>query len=406
MASNKDVWLAMDANSNPLGIAETPAGTPPTQQSITASTPKKVPPATRKALASLESPISSQAALPFGFQQYTNRPEDMQVLNEYTANQARSQEQQQQGVNQYEQLLKEHLAKSVNPQLDLSPLMALSDTWYGGNLAQNYKRPTDSKANLQTTVELQQGLQKAKDALTDNQASTLKTKMNYLQQADQTALNALMAQARDRETQRNAGENRDFKDTKLNIDVKKDYRKNYGENIRGTASFTAHANDAYEILKRNGGTIPMTGADKAAYDTATSRMSTDYNKYIAGLGALAGSDLALINQGLGVDESIMGTFLRQGVKGGGKATMDGLQQIMDRNDAVLERARENVNEEYGGLANKAFEIDYETVKKARAGKLGGGSPTPDSVGQDVLDYAKNYGITPEQALAIKKKRGG
>jgi hypothetical protein len=74
-------------------------------------------------------------------------------------------QQQLQGTKDAENLLRVR-AENTNPQVDLSPLVGLVDTWTGSHLAQNYKRPAPYSDTFDAVLSAKKGLsdQKAKMA--------------------------------------------------------------------------------------------------------------------------------------------------------------------------------------------------------------------------------------------------
>ena len=127
---------------------------------------------------------------------YMDSPEVQQLIQQMEANRQRATQNQELEISDQEKLLQDYLAKNSKPQLDLSPLMALSDMWFGGNLAGSYKRPTDSKAQLETTAALQQGLQKARGALTDDEQQYLLSRLGLYQKADDAYLRSQLGQGK------------------------------------------------------------------------------------------------------------------------------------------------------------------------------------------------------------------
>ena len=62
------------------------------------------------------------------------------------------------GIAEQEELLKK--AQGIQPNVDISPLLALSDTWFGGNLSKGYRPPMNQQDLLAAEAELQQQLNK------------------------------------------------------------------------------------------------------------------------------------------------------------------------------------------------------------------------------------------------------
>lgn len=81
-------------------------------------------------------------------------------------------QQQQGGLDDLRQKIALQLEHS-SPQLDLTPLLALTDTWSGSNLAQSYQRPGFEK-NQETIRQLEGALRQGQAAMSDNEISLLK----------------------------------------------------------------------------------------------------------------------------------------------------------------------------------------------------------------------------------------
>ena len=58
---------------------------------------------------------------------YMDSPEVQQLIQQMEANRQRATQNQELEISDQEKLLQDYLAKNSKPQLDLSPLMALSD---------------------------------------------------------------------------------------------------------------------------------------------------------------------------------------------------------------------------------------------------------------------------------------
>lgn len=96
-------------------------------------------------------------------------------------------EEQKTGVGNQEEILKSYLGNS--PQLDLSPLMALTDSLVkGSKLSQGYKRPDGMAEQIATTAKLQDGVSDQRKSIMDTlsrvagQKSNDRFQENYLRQ--------------------------------------------------------------------------------------------------------------------------------------------------------------------------------------------------------------------------------
>lgn len=334
-SEKKIPWLVMNPKQ---GMAALPDEPVPTQQDLTKMSAQPMQPMQPLAPA-YAPPRNDQLA---NFETGYDSPEAQALLQQMEANRAAAYEQGQQGVSQYEQLLKDHLARTQgDPKLDLSPLMAFADSMYGTNLAQNYKSPTaGSRGALETTAALQQGLQKAKGSLIDDQQNYLNSRFGLIQKNTDTKLGAIKALTGLEEAKAKANEGKTFKDEKETIRAGVEYKKQFGDSVYALGDFAGAVRTAKGIINRLGGNVPgPTSPLRAEYDKAVSDMIIRYNSDVAKLGALAGGDLELLTKAVGNNPSLIKGWIEQQAKGGGKTVLG----ILDS----LEKNADNTVEDYG-----------------------------------------------------------
>lgn len=370
---------------------QTKSDKPPSQQAISQIAAKFQQPATQ--------PVFPQ----FGGQQPTGGFVDpyAPLLQDLDVSRQAAVDDQRRGISEYEDLLKSHLDKTGQGQkIDLSPLMALSDTWFGGNLAGNYKRPTDSKAALETTAALQQGLQKARGALTDDEMQYLATRGSLLQKANESRVNQDIAKARLEESKAATGAAKDYKNEKLSLEQKDKYNKEFGKVINGSSVFITSAQKVKDIIRQNGGEIPYTGPLAKEFESEVGGMMANYNRYVAELGALSGPDASIIEKKIGVSVNSMPNFIGSNVKGGGQSVNRVLDNILGNMKESHERTRERIKTIYGGYADDAFKVDDETFQKSLKGEMYGG--------RGIQTQAPTDGMTREQKIQeiIRRQQGG
>lgn len=387
-----ETWLAIDPTTQqPVGAVNKPVGKQPTQKdlnSLPGQQMQAVPP-------TYAAPKNDQLS---GFQTDYDTPEAQALLQELEANRRVAYDQGQQGVGQYEQLLQQHLDKTQNdPKLDLSPLMSLSDQWFGGNLAQNYRAPTTSRGALETTAALQQGLQKAKGSLIDDQQNYLNSRFNLLQKNTDTKLNAIKALTSLEEAKARGADGKAFKDEKFKLEQKQKYDKEFGQVINGSSTFITSANRVKDIIRNNGGNVPLSGPAARELESEVGGMVANYNKYVAGLGALSGPDAKIIENKIGISISAIPNMLAGNVKGGGEATIRVLDNIVGNMKEAHERTKKRVKTLYGGYADDALSIDDETFKLAAEGKLYGKPNAQQSSGKPstVIQNGVTYTLNPQ-----------
>lgn len=93
-------------------------------------------------------------------------------LNEKGVNSLRQQEQGLGDLKSQIQMALEH----SSPQMDLSPLMALTDSWSGSKLQQGYARPDNDKHQAMID-QLQGGLRSGQNHLAENEINLLKSQL-------------------------------------------------------------------------------------------------------------------------------------------------------------------------------------------------------------------------------------
>lgn len=322
-------------------------------------------------------------------------PEEKAISEELRQRQAESRQGQIEGINNLQDLLSQHIARQKSREglagMDLTPLMALADTWYGTKMAQSYNRPEDSKAQLETTARLQDALQRAKGNLTEGDIKALNNQLDSIYGNKKVAEQSAEAQARIGLINAQRDQTKSDKDIKLSIDANKDYNKNFGENINGIADFTASATKAINIIKQNNGEIPQVGNPLSPeYDAAVSQMLTNYNSHVAKLGALAGADLKLLTNAIGNDVGVIDKLMRQNIKGGGSSTLAVLNGILSKTDDMINRTKSRVSNVYKGYADDSFNTDYQTYKMAREGKIGVTKPNPTNKPKSIMQNGHEY----------------
>lgn len=97
------------------------------------------------------------------------------------------------GLAGMEEALRAQLAQKS--QTDISPLMALSDTWFGGNLAKGYRAPQSANENAQQGLSNMNALQLRREKLTELANSGGGGESNYLR--------TVMAMKKDENSEKN-----------------------------------------------------------------------------------------------------------------------------------------------------------------------------------------------------------
>lgn len=100
-------------------------------------------------------------------------------IAQQSALQRQSRQQQMKGIQDIEsRISKQEAPRSALQSMDLSPLLALTDSWSGNNVLKGYKAPTSNEAREKQGIDLRQALQGQRDKLTDADMASLKTNMD------------------------------------------------------------------------------------------------------------------------------------------------------------------------------------------------------------------------------------
>lgn len=318
------------------------------------------------------------------------------LLQEFDARRQAAIEEEKRGIAGYEDLLQTHLDKTGQGQkVDLSPLMALSDSWFGGNLAGNYKRPTDSKSALETTAALQQGLQKARGSLTDNEMQNLALRANILQKSDESKANQAIAKARLEESKNSRGGHEGFRVGKEEVRNRENFDKTIGQPMQMKGQFIEALSDVKNVLRSNGNKVPAVNSPEyTKYKSAVDRMLVRYNSDIAKLGALAGADLTLLSGATATSPEMMKTWFNEKLQGGVEGTLQVLDALEKGVDAGVEEDSARAIDTWGDTVAKPLENRKNEYVMRKSGSYKS-SATP------------SQGMTREQKIEeLRKRQGG
>lgn len=237
---------------------------------------------------------------------------------------------QQAGVDQYGRSLE--ATKALPGQLDLSPLMALSDTWYGGNLSKGYTKPASTEQRTQDIMALQNALSRQKAGVSETELGLIKQRLGG-EEALAGMKNAReMAALRRQEHQLAKDQRQDFKD------AQEDQRQ--VESLAKNNDFKAmqgmiDANEAIGKLKKfiSEKGLPNILSNSADLNTfnalyASAKLSI---KKSEDLGALTTSDVDITEGMLGPDGTVL-DGIKQAYLGGDPTLIRALDTITDRYD--------------------------------------------------------------------------
>jgi len=283
-------------------------------------------------------------------------------------------------------------------QTDLSPLMNLSDTWFGGNLQKGYAKPETGRERIGTAQALQNAIQKQMGGLTESELGLLKQKLGERQHgADLKARYAEIQQRREAAAMAKQDAKSTREDWKT-MEAKASFDREYGPGISQSVLFEGAAKNVQDILAKHQGNIPdASDPDYALLEANFSTMKTSYNKGVAGLGALAGADLGMLAEALGDPTVSVSAYLKNKIRGGGTTTGAIIEQMRRINKDTVKTIRDRAHVRYEGR------IDDLGDQYGKEMSAAGGS-APETKEQSVTPEALKT-MTREQKLELAKKRG-
>jgi hypothetical protein len=271
---------------------------------------------------------------------------------------------QNQAIKQAEEQLA--AARSTPQKMDLSPLIALSQSWSQrpSNLLQAYQRPTDQSKNIQA---LQDAVLKARGGAA-SLAVERATNVGKLEQMEFDRKQRLKEIALKQKELGIAKEDRSYeRQEKKILALREGYNKNFGNTISGLSEVMNAAERIKAIINEAGG-IPTDPRDprRQEYISAVSQMTTGFNRDVAKLGALAGADLELLNAVTANNTSLVDAYFKNMFgRGAVQGTISVLDGIMQRGDSTMDEYQQRVKDTYLGYADEPFKNQKSLYKKAR-----------------------------------------
>lgn len=284
---------------------------------------------------------------------------------------------QNQAIKQAEEQLA--AARSTPQQMDLSPLIALSQSWSQrpSNLLQAYQRPTDQGKTIQA---LQEAVLKARGGASELARMRAKDVAQLSQQERQMLINEDLKRAQISAMGQQKEGKQDLSVKKFQRESEKEYTKTYGEPLRNLATFGSKVSQLEKTLSSKGD--PFFGVTTAEIESLSSSINTDYNRDIAQLGALAGADLELIKaatgQGLGVKEYV--TRMMKGGVQGRIALLNMLKADVSKRAQAYKNEVQS-NSDYEFVANR-LDNDLRGIDKAIGTNLSGAGQQPAAQAQN------------------------
>jgi len=274
-------------------------------------------------------------------------------------------------------------------QYDLSPLMNLSDSWFGSNLQKGYKAPSSAQELIGTRSALEGALAKNRMGVTEAEKDRLQQNLTNRQKMIDTLTNAGIADAKRLEAKTAAGTRSDYKEAQQKLSAEKQFQTEYGKNVLGLAQMRSSLENMRNLISKNG-RIPEIGSEE--YNQFKSELSsalTTYNVEYAKLGALAGADLGLLNTRFGTSPSYLDTWLQE--KFLNKSISKTLANMAKDADTAVStlNARTKMYDKFIPDERKITFDAYEKAKGGREGSNSQGSSTSTLQGLNAsLDAAE------------------
>jgi len=223
--------------------------------------------------------------------------------------------------------------REIPAQLDLSPLFALSDTWYGGNLSKGYTPPETSRQKIAQIAQLQAALGRERQGLSDAEVALIKQRLGG-EEALAGMQNAReVAALKRRELNQNDQNRKDFKESQEEQRQTEALLKSEPyKAVMGSA-------DAMGAIKKLQSFISVNGLPTDPTDPKYDEFGSLYETAKIGvknaeqLGALTKSDTDITQGFLGPS----GTFdmIKKKFGSGKEGILAGLQAVEDRYDRNL-----------------------------------------------------------------------
>jgi hypothetical protein len=257
-------------------------------------------------------------------------------------------------------------ARNRPQQMDLSPLIALADSWsqQPSGLLRAYRPPADQAKTVQA---LQDAILKARLGSADL-AERRETNLGKLEEAKEAREQRLQEIALKRRELGllSSNKSQEREEAKV-LGVRKDYNKNFAGAITGLSQVMNAAERIKSLIKEYGG-IPSNPSDprRQEYISAVSDLTTGFNRDVAKLGALAGADLELLNAATSNSTSVVDAYFKNLLgRGAIKGTINVLDGILQRGDSSMSEFQQRVKDTYLGYADEPFKNQKAFYKKSK-----------------------------------------
>jgi hypothetical protein len=255
-------------------------------------------------------------------------------------------------------------ARNRPQQMDLSPLIALAESWsqQPSGLLRAYRPPTDQAKTVQA---LQEAVLKARGGAADL-AERRETNLGKLEESKEAREQRLQEIALRKRELGQAKEERDsWRKEQKQIEYKEKFDNKYGNNIVGLTEMAQNAKIARDILNRKG-RLPVIGDPEFEdYQSAVSSLLVRYNSDKAGLGALAGQDLKLLEKATGTSISSFNNLASNVAGSGAAGAIKVLDRVLKGTDDTVKNIGERAKSVWGDPVADVYQQSRSFYDQAR-----------------------------------------
>lgn len=344
------------------------------------------------AMAGQQAPMSSLPSI---------APPDMSrykaLLDQMDARGAAALEAQRSGIDQFGRQI--DATKAIPIQADISPLLALSDTWFGGNLQKGYTPPTPTEAKVSQIMQLQAALQKQKQGLSDDEIALIKSRLGGEEslakmQAEFQGLKLRKAELGEAQKTR-----QDFRE--MQEDQRQVEKLQTGNDLKmmsGVVKSVGAINALKGFISTKG--IPNIISNPDDLNTFNSLYASAKLaiKDAEELGALTSSDVDITQGVLGPEGKVLDS-MKQKFLGGDATLLRALDTVTDRYEKNFKNKKTLLSKTYQRPRSQELLQEIQNqLDTVKVGGTGGMSPADT----EALNWAKNNPNAPESTAILSK----
>jgi hypothetical protein len=251
-------------------------------------------------------------------------------------------------------------------QYDLSPLMNLSDSWFGSNLQKGYKAPSSAQELIGARGQLEAALAKNRMGVTEAEKDRLQQNLTNRQKTAQLLVEATNADLKRKELGMQAKDRDAYKKDQQELAITRAFDKDYGDKLNGLSQLRYSLTGLQDVVNKYGGKTPLpTDPDYGEFSSKLAEALVGYNKYFAGLGALSGPDLGIITSGVGLSQTAALNWAKQNILGqNAKVPLTSLINSVDTSVGTLKNDTKLYQKRIPDRTNAAFG-NYDAAKVSK-----------------------------------------